>query len=258
MLEQRLFKVTERESALAWLCEQIAPFLGPRTLIDCGHFLLEVDAHGHITNGPDAITAFGFELGIRLYRSACDVPAAAEGHALSFLVGDFAYPPALRTQAKQLFRLPRVYQLLLKDAGIHEEELLLFYESQLRNRAIRRSKTFHKQKMFLQVQDVFRLRPETTGLADVVGKVQGNVCLPFCRFILAQKLADEEAMRYRRVVNIYDERMYMCRGNFVPMYYAMYQGKLEITINVYLLPAGNDRCYLEIRRFTPRTYADVL
>lgn len=76
---------------------------------------------------------------VRAFRSAVvlyeDCRREGTQVKLGCIVNDLALPPASRPKATGKMELPSEYQAILRDAGIAESKVALFYESVLRNRA---------------------------------------------------------------------------------------------------------------------------
>ena len=136
--------------------------------------------------------------------------------------------------------MPKKYLDIMKEFDVTKKDFIFFSEHNLRNRFSRRCTKWQEQGVVLanKKSKIFNLKGSEIPLGKVMEKDSHTFCIPFCRSIIAQKMADSKEKEFDVVVNFFDGRMYLCSGSFAVFYYKIFGKKetLNKIINCYFYP----------------------
>jgi hypothetical protein len=113
----------------------LEPLVKDGAIIQGGSFRLD--------RGPTATETRAFELAVALYDLCLWSGRAVK---LCLIVNDLGLAPADRPKATGSFAFPAAYQQVLEERGISRDDVLLTYESSLRNRVKKDGKASRKNR----------------------------------------------------------------------------------------------------------------
>ncbi|MCK4729922.1 MAG: hypothetical protein KAT28_01245 [Candidatus Aenigmarchaeota archaeon] len=201
------------------------------TMIDGGHYIFEKGEIG----SPDEISLLTFRIAIKLYEWGIK---KKKNIKIGFFVDDFSFPVEKRIEFKREgFSFPEQYKKLLRK--VPEEDIILFFESRERNHAGRKLKRCKEEGKITKIGNSYRVNIKETDISYQVSSNRKDGCIiAVCRMLLAQLLYDRMNMGYKRVINLYNQAMFKCKGTFVDIFYELYDKKIDI-VNIYFESNNN-------------------
>jgi len=234
-------KIKSLESADV-LLSIIVDELSEETLIDGGHYPIEQKGYT-IIHKPNYLTAFVFEVAIKLYKMAQTRNVKA---SLGFLINDLGIDSEMRDSYKKEMILHPYYIDLLKKYDLTISNITrVFYESNLRNRASRQILKNGIKRGLIKECDTLLFVPDILdtnkepNFSNYLGhkitdKSSESMLIPFCRAIMAQKLLDTENLGFKKTINFLTEHEFKCLGEFAKIYH-LFGGKNNV-VNVLFSP----------------------
>ena len=224
LVDKNKIKLLENQDDLFSI---IADELSDDILIDGGHYILEQKGQ-NIIHKPNYLTAFVFEVAVKLYKIALKKNKKA---SLGFLINDLG----LDNEARQFFKneivLHPYYLNILKNDNLDINDIkAFFFESNLRNRAARqilkngiRKGLVKDYESLLYIPDISDTDKDPD-FSNYLGhklteKSTKNMLVPFCRAIMTQKISDTESLGYKKTINLLTEHEFKCLGEFAKVYH---------------------------------------
>jgi len=215
----------------------ISDELSDNILIDGGHYPLEQKGYT-IIHKPNHLTALVFEVAIKLFKTAQNQNIKA---SLGFLINDLGLDSEMRKNFKNEIILHPYYLELLKKNNLNINDItIIFFESNLRNRAARqilkngiRSGLVKDYESILYIPDISDTN-KAPDFGNYLGHKTGKLLIPFCRAIMAQKLTDSENLGYKKTINFLTEHEFKCLGEFAKVYH-LFGGRNDV-VNVLFSP----------------------
>ena len=207
------------------------------TLIDGGHYPLEQKGNT-IIHKPNKLTVLAFELAVKLFKM---VQAQNLNVSLGFLINDMGLDSDARYAFKDEIILHPRYSSILQNNNLTIRDITaVFYESNLRNRSSRlilkkgiKKDLVKEFESLLYMPDMSDASKEAD-FSNYLGHKSGSLLIPFCRAIMAQKLADSESMGFKKIINLLTEHEFKCLGEFAKVYH-LFGGENNV-VNVLLSP----------------------
>lgn len=205
---------------------EIIPELRNNTLIDGGHYQL-YQQNNKIIHKPNYLTKTAFTLAVALLKRAKEQNINA---APGFLINDLGLDDKARQFFKNHVSLHPEYVNILHYSGLAQNEILFFYESNLRNRATKKiiksglkKGIVKEESSILFVPELSESQKKATFLNQIgynpASNSQSSLPIPFCRAIMSQKLSDSTKPGYTNYINILTENEYKCLGEFANLYH---------------------------------------
>jgi len=219
------------------LLSHISADLSDHTLIDGGHYPLEQE-DDNIIHKPNKLTVFAFELAVKFFKAAQNLRIKT---SLGFLINDMGLDTDARNAFKNEITLHPLYLSILQNNNLTVNDIApVFFESNLRNRSSRqilrkgfKSGIVKAFESLLYMPDMSDTVKEAD-FSNYLGQQSGSLLIPFCRAIIAQKLADAESMGFKKVINLLTEHEFKCLGEFAKVYH-FFGGENDV-LNVLLSP----------------------
>ncbi len=140
----------------------------------------------------------------------------------------------------------------LREEMKHNEFVLMFYESNLRNHAERMLKNHMRSGNALEFGDVVRLNPDILGETfDIAQITAGGVCdiTPLCKSIQVQRLIDEQDIGVSTAVNFLNRAMYKCVRNFAVEHIAFSKKPMNLINAIFQLDENDNKVKTRIDYF---------
>src|SRR3989338_1748303 len=210
------------------LVDMLLPHVIDGTVIEGGHFLLECFGQ-HTKPNVTLEGKLTFEAAVQLYAKA---KMQGKKVALAFLVADFSIQSSQREEFNRTFRLPPEYLEILQKYCVAESEIILFRESNLRNRSNASMKKGLKDGLITEI-----ITSEGKAYVTAAGPIssiqsEGRNPVANCRMLIAQELDDKELAGFTRAINFCDSVAYKCQGRYALVYQTLLRGRMDV-INAY-------------------------
>ena len=230
------------------LLKKLSPMVTGKTIIEGGHYLLEEDRMGNIVHKLNLVSTLAFREAIMLYSESARLGKEV---SLCFLVADLSLSPQNRKQCKEDFAFPAEYIHILAEHGISPNEVLLFYESKLRNRAGNRIISGLKRGSIIKQDDCcFVPSPDACSTEHLLSNVVfDKPPVPNCRMLLSQELQDKEFLGFTKAINLCNSDVYKCKGSYAEVYYSLLDGRMDV-VNAYFTMRGSGAIDVEIKSFS--------
>lgn len=229
------------------LLKKLLPMVTSKTIIEGGHYLLEEDRRGKIIHKLNPVSALAFKEAVMLYAESIRL---GEEVSFCFLVADLSLSSQNRKQCKENFAFPAEYVHILAEHGVSVDEVLLFYESKLRNRAGNRIISGLKRGSVMKQDDCcFVSTPDACSTEYLLSNVVFDKHpVPNCRMLLSQELQDKELLGFTKAINLCNSDVYKCKGTYAEVYHSLLDGKMDV-VNVYFTMDSSGIIYVEIKLF---------
>jgi hypothetical protein len=227
------------------ISKRIVTHINGRTIIDGGHYLLEEDESGKIKHLVNPVSTATLRAAVHLYKCAKN---EKKNVSLGFMMGDLAISPDKRQECNSSFEFPEEYTKILRENGISPEEIIIFYESSLRNRGDKTLKKGLKEGKVVRLSNRLRVNAELFGIADELSNTNPKKPMPNCRMILAQALRDKELKGYNTAVNFCNSEVFKCHGRYSVIYHTLLDGSMNV-INAYFTPKSGE-VVIDIEKFS--------
>lgn len=227
------------------ITKRIFPHMTGRIIIDGGHYLLEENEEGNTQHLVNPVSTATLKAAVHLYKCAKN---EKKNVSLSFMLGDLSLSPNKRREFNSFFEFPEDYAKILKENGISTEEIIVFYESSLRNRGDKTLKKGVKSGRIVMLSNTLRMNVELFGIADQLSNINSEKPVPNCRMILAQALRDKELKGYDTAVNFCNSEVFKCHGRYSVVYHTLLDGSMQV-INAYFTQKL-DEVLVDIEKFS--------